>query len=102
MVYRQIDGHLVSIIFLGQDRDADFFARLYADYLRQYGEPERQSTTFGGTITYGTGSGITSVTSTSTGVLNVWRQGGTKIKLVKSPGNGYNLIFTVRPEKFIH
>jgi hypothetical protein len=102
MTYRFKSGQLVSIIFLGQDREADCFARMFADLKSRFGQPETDTTTFGGGFAYGTASGVTMVTNSSTGIVYVWRDGEKKTKIVKSPGNGYNLIFTVRPDKFIH
>ncbi len=100
MGYRHTNGRLVTIIFLGQDRDANCFARMYADLLRDHGKPETEGTTFGSVIGYG--SNGSSIDTTSAGTLLIWRQGEKKTKLVRSPGLGYNLIFTVRPDKYIY
>lgn len=102
MIYRFKDRRLVSIIFLGQDRDADCFARMFADFRGRLGQPELDTTTFGGMIGYGTGSAVGTIDTTSTGVVYIWREGEKKTKIVKSPGDGYNLIFTVRPDRYIH
>lgn len=102
MGYRQDDGRLVTIIFLGRDRDGSCFARMYADQLRDHGQPETKGTTFGSGIGFGTGAGVAMVDMTSPGTLLIWRDGEKKTKLVKTPGGGYNLIFTVRPDKFIY
>lgn len=102
MGYRIIHGRLVSIIFLGQDRDADCFARMLADLRGRLGKDELGQTTFGGGIAYGTGAAVTMVDTSSAGVVHIWREGEKKTKIVKSPGDGYNLIFTVREDKYIH
>lgn len=99
MGYRQSGGRLVTIIFLGQDREANCFERMRADLLRDHGEPETASTTFGSVIGYGGGG---SIDFTSPGTVLIWRQGEKKTKLVQTPGRGYNLIFTVRPDKYIY
>lgn len=102
MGYRLRRGRLVSILFLGQDRDANCFERMFADLRREHGAPEIGSTTFGSGFAFGTGTAVTMVDTTSPGTVFIWRDGEKKTKFVKSPGNGYNLIFTVRPDKYIH
>ncbi len=102
MTYRFKSGQLVSIIFLGQDRDADCFMRMLADLKGRFGQPEIDTTTFGGSFAYGTASGVSMVTHSSPGIVYIWRESEKKTKIIKSPGNGYNLIFTIRPDKFIH
>ena len=32
----------------------------------------------------------------------IWREGEKKTKLIKTPGGGYNLIFTVREDKYLY
>jgi len=93
------DGQTVTIIFLGQDRDANCFARMFADYRSRLGVPETRATSFGGGYGDGQGGGVISV---SEGTMFVWREGIKRTQIVKSPGNGYNLIFTVRPEKYLY
>ncbi len=100
MGHRHSEGRLVTIIFLGQDRDANCFARMFADLLRDHGKPETEGTTFGSVI--GFGSNGSSIDTASAGTLLKWRQGEKQTKLVKTPGQGYNLIFTVRPDKYIY
>ena len=100
MIHRHINGRLVSIIFLGQDREANCFARMNADLHRDHGEPETAGTTFGSYIGYGSQGSF--LDTTSAGTVLIWREGEKKTKLVKTPGNGYNLIFTVRADKYIH
>jgi len=97
--YRSKKGTLVTVIFAAQDRDADCHSRLLKKYLAALGEPEVQGTTFGSVLGFG-GGGV--LDTTSEGTMLVWRQGEKKTKLVKTPGNGYNLIFTVRPDKYIY
>lgn len=102
MAHRHIKGQLVSIIFLGQDREANCFARMFADLRDRLGQPETGTTTFGGGFAYGTGTAVTMVDTSSSGIVYIWRDGVKKTKIVKSPGDGYNLIFTVRADKYIH
>ena len=102
MVYRHIEGRLVSIVFVGQDKEVNCFKRMFTDLLRDHGQPETKGTTFGGGFAFGTGTSVTMVDTTSAGTLFIWRDGEKKTKIVKSPGNGYNLIFTVRPDKYIY
>ncbi len=102
MGYRIKEKQLVSIIFLGQDKEANCFARMFADLNDRLGKPETDTTIFGGGFAYGTGSGVTMVNGGSVGIVYIWRDGEKKTKIVKSPGNGYNLIFTIRPDKYIH
>lgn len=99
MGHRHEKGGTVTIMFLGQDRDANCFARMFDDYRTRLGEPETRATTFGGGYGDGRGGGVISV---SEGTMFVWRDGIKRTQIVKSPGNGYNLIFTVRPEKYLH
>ena len=93
------DGQTVTIIFLGQDREANCFARMFEDHLDRLGTPETRATHFGGGIGDGQGGGVVHV---SYGTVYVWRDGIKRTQLVKTPGNGYNLIFTVRPEKYLY
>lgn len=95
MGYRTAKGQMVTISLLGQDRDADCFNRLRAKYEAELGEPEYGTAPFGSTIGYALGP-------TSTGVMLIWREGDKKTKLIKSPGNGYNLFFTVREDKYLY
>lgn len=97
--YRSKKGTLVTVIFAAQDKEADCHRRLLTKYLEALGEPEIQGTTFGGVIGYGVGGMLD---TSAEGTMFVWRDGDKKTKLVKTPGNGYNLIFTVRPDKYIY
>lgn len=99
MGYRTVDGRMVTITFIGQDRGADCFNRLYAQYLQRFGTPDTDTTTFGSVIGYGAGGVLD---TTSPGIVNIWREGEKKIKLVRSPGGGYNLFFTVREDKYLY
>ncbi|WP_374529293.1 hypothetical protein [Novosphingobium sp.] len=100
MGYRQENGRLVTIIFMGLDREANCFERMYADLKRDRGTPETDSTTFGSVI--GFGSNGSSVDFTSVGTVLIWREGEKKIKLIRTPSSGYNLIFTVRADKYLY
>lgn len=99
MGFRTAKGRMVTITLIGQDREADCFNRMYAYYLERFGPPETDITTFGTVIGYGGGA---SIDTTSAGIVNIWRDGEKKIKLVRSPGSGYNLFFTVREDKYLY
>lgn len=99
MGYRVVRSRMVTITLIGQDRDADCFNRLFAQYREKFGAPETDTTTFGSVIGYGGGA---SIDTTSVGIVNIWREGEKKIKLVRSPGGGYNLFFTVREDKYLY
>ena len=94
MGYRQIKGQMVSITLVGLDREADCFNRLFRQYRDRLGTPETDTTTFG-TV-------IGQIDTTSTGIVNIWREGEKRIKLVRTPGAGYNLFFTVREDKYLY
>jgi hypothetical protein len=98
MGHRHSDGKLVTIIILGLARDSNCFSRVYSDLRRDHGNPETKGTTIDSVIGYGSnGSAIDTI---SAGTLLIWRQREKKTMLVRIPGKGYNLIFTVRMGKF--
>jgi hypothetical protein len=97
--YRTVKDRLVTITFMAQDGDADCHARLLRQFRAELGEPEADSVTFGSVIGYGGGA---SLDTTSEGTMLIWREGEKKTKLIKTPGNGYNLIFTVREDKYLY
>jgi hypothetical protein len=99
MGYRSKKKRLVTIIFAGLDREADCHRRLLAQLRERPDEPEVGSTTFGSVIGNGMGGSFGTITE---GTVLIWRDGEKKIKLVKTPSSGYNLIFTVRPDKYIY
>lgn len=99
MGHRHKKDRLVTIIFLGQDRDADCHRRLLARLSQRPDKPEVAGTTFGSVLGNGTGG---SLDFTSEGTVLIWRDGAKKTKLVKTPGNGYNLIYTVREDKYLY
>lgn len=99
MGFRHAGGRIVSITFIGQDRGANCFNRTYGHYVERFGTPATEGTTFGSVIGYGGGA---SIDTTSEGVIDIWREGEKKIKLVRSPGGGYNLFFTVREDKYLY
>lgn len=68
-------------------------------FLAELGEPEIGRTTFGSVIGCA-GGGV--LNTTSEGVMLIWREGEKKTKLIKTPGGGNNLIFTVREDKYLH
>jgi hypothetical protein len=97
--YRTVKDRLVTITFMAQDDDADCHARLLREFRAGLGEPEVDSVTFGSVIGYGGGA---TLDTTSAGTMLIWREGEKKTKLIKTPGNGYNLIFTVREDKYLY
>lgn len=99
MGYRQKNKRLVTIIFTGQDKEADCHQRLLAQLMERPEEPEVDGTTFGSVIGDGMGGGIGTITE---GTVLIWRDGVKKTKLIKTPGNGYNLIYTVRDDKYLY
>ena len=99
MGYRMVKGRMVTITLIGQDRDADCFNRMFAHYRERFGAPETDTTTFGTVLGFAGGG---TLDTTSVGIVNIWREGEKKIKLVRSPGAGYNLFFTVREDKYLY
>ncbi|MEM6586105.1 MAG: hypothetical protein AAF692_10145 [Pseudomonadota bacterium] len=99
MGYRQKNKRLVTIIFTGQDKDADCHQRLLAQLMERPDEAEVEGTTFGSVIGNGMGGSMGTITE---GTVLIWRDGAKKTKLIKTPGNGYNLIYTVREDKYLY
>lgn len=99
LTYRTAKGTAVTVLMLGRDGESDCYRRLLARYRAELGEPEIGSATFGSTLAFGDG-GI--LDTTSQGTMSVWREGEKKTKLIKAPGDGYNLVFTVREDKYLH
>lgn len=99
LTYRPIKATIATVLMLGRDGDSDCYGRLLAKYRAELGEPEVGSATFGTELAFGDGAILD---TRSEGRMLVWREGEKKTKLVKAPGDGYNLIFTVRDDKYIH
>lgn len=99
LTYRTAKGTAVTVLMLGRDGEGDCYRRLLARYRAELGEPEVDSATFGSAIGYGNGGLLD---TTSTGLMLVWREGEKKTKLIKAPGDGYNLVFTIREDKYLH
>lgn len=97
--YRSGKHGLVTITFMGSQAPADCFPRLRQQLEADLGEPEIASAPFGSVIGYGNGGVID---ATSAGLMLVWREGDKKTKLIKSPGSGFNLIFTVREDMHLY
>lgn len=97
--YRSGRGGLVTISFMGSQAPADCFPRLRAQFEAELGKPELDTAPFGSVIGFG-GGGV--LDTTSTGLMLVWREGDKKTKLIKAPGSGFNLIFTVREDKYLY
>ena len=97
--YRSGKGGLVTVTFMGSLAAPDCFDRLRAKFEAELGEPERGTAPFGSVIGYGNGGVLD---TTSAGLMLTWRQGEKKTKLIRTPGGGYNLIFTVREDKYLY
>ncbi|MFO6447588.1 hypothetical protein ACLBKU_10630 [Erythrobacter sp. NE805] len=97
--YRSGKSGLVTVTFMGSLAPADCFERLLTRLTAEFGDPERGAASFGSVIGSGTGAVLD---TTSTGAMLVWRQGEKKIKLIKARGSGFNLIFTVREDKYLY
>lgn len=97
--YRSGKDGLVTISFMGSQAPADCFIRLRAQFEAQLGQPESDTAPFGSVLGYGGGSVID---STSKGLMLVWREGEKKTKLIRTPFGGFNLIFTVREDKYLY
>lgn len=97
--YRSGKGGLVTISFMGSQSPAGCFEKLRTKFEVELGEPELATAPFGSVIGYGGGRVID---TTSTGLMLVWRDGEKKTKLIRTPYGGYNLIFTVREDKYLH
>lgn len=97
--YRSGKGGLVTISFMGSQAPAGCFERLRAQFEAELGEPELDTAPFGSVIGTGTGGAID---TTSQGLMLVWREGEKKTKLIRTPGGGYNLIFTVREDQYLY
>jgi len=97
--YRSGKGGLVTISFMGSQAPAECFYRLRAQFEAQLGEPERDTAPFGSVFGYG-GGGV--IDTTSEGLMLIWREGEKKTKLIQTPYGGFNLIFTVREDKYLY
>ena len=97
--YRSGKGGLVTISFMGSQAPAGCFERLRAKFEAELGAPELDTAPFGSVIGTGTGGAID---TTSQGLMLVWREGEKKTKLIRTPYGGYNLIFTVREDKYLY
>jgi len=97
--YRSGKGGLVTVTFMGSQAPSGCFERLRARFEAELGEPEIGTAPFGSVIGYGNGG---SLDTTSTGLMLIWREGDMKTKLIRTPYGGFNLIFTVREDKYLY
>lgn len=97
--YRSGKGGLVTITFMGSQAPAGCFEKLRAKFEAELGEPELDTAPFGSVTGYG-GGGV--IDTTSDGLMLIWRDGEKKTKLIRTPYGGYNLIFTVREDKYLY
>jgi hypothetical protein len=99
LMYQVKKGRVVSVLFAAKDPGLDCHSRLLAKYRAELGEPQLASATFGSALAFGDGDILD---TRSEGTMLVWREGDKKTKLIKSPGEGYNLIITVREDKHLY
>jgi hypothetical protein len=97
--YRSGKGGLVTITFMGSQAPADCFHRLRTQYEAQLGAPEAGTVPFGSEFGYGGGGAIDAA---SEGLMLIWREGEKKTKLIRTPYGGFNLIITVRADKYLY
>ena len=100
LVYRFIKDRLVSINLMGLNKEADCSDLLLKDLTNQYGEA-KLSTGAQATGPFSTGSAV--AVGTISRQDHMWNADGRRILLAVMPGkpSSYNLIFTVRPEKYL-
>lgn len=99
LMYQVKKGRVVSVLFAARDPGLDCHNRLLAKYRAELGEPQLASATFGSALAFGDGDILD---TRSEGAMLIWREGDKKSKLIKSPGEGYNLIITVREDKYLY
>jgi hypothetical protein len=101
LMYRFVDKRLASIVLLGSNKEAPCAEMLLRDLSVQYGDP-RSSTETQATGPF-VGGGV-AFTGTISRRDHVWHADGRRVVLAMMPGNpsGYNLIFTVRPDKYLY
>lgn len=99
LMYQVKKGRVVSVLFAAKDPGLDCHSRLLAKYRTELGEPQLASATFGSALAFGDGDILD---TRSAGAMLIWREGDKKTKLIKSPGEGYNLIITVREDKHLY
>lgn len=99
LMYQVKKGRVVSVLFAAKDAGLDCHSRLLAKYRAELGEPQLASATFGSALAFGDGDILD---TRSEGAMLIWREGDKKTKLIKSPGEGYNLIMTVREDKYLY
>lgn len=99
--YRFIDKRLASIILLGSNKEASCANMLLRDLTGQYGEPRSSTETQATGPFVGGGMAFTGTISRRD---HVWHANGRRVVLAMMPGDpgGYNLIFTVRPDKYLY
>jgi hypothetical protein len=97
--YRSGKGGLVTITFMGSQAPAGCFDRLRTQFAAQLGEPDLSAVPFGSEFGYG-GGGV--IDAASEGLMLTWREGEKKTKLIRTPYGGFNLIITVREDKYLY
>jgi hypothetical protein len=100
LVYRFIKDRLVTINLMGINKEAACSDILLTDLTREYGEA-KSATGIQATGPFSTGSSV--AVGTISRQDHVWQADGRRILLSVIPGkpSSYNLIFTVRPEKYL-
>ena len=94
---RASNGHLVSLVFVGLDKNAVCTDQILKDFTKKYGPPEAQTVVSGSLL----GAAGVILDYTHSDASFRWRAEGRRIVLVKQHG-GYNLIFTVRADKYLY
>lgn len=101
VMYRFVKGTLASIVLLGNSKDAPCAETLLSNLTAQYG-PSRASDQSQASMPIAAGGMVFSHSFTRRD--HVWFAEGRRVVLALMPpnGTGYNLIFTVRPEKYLY
>ena len=100
VMYRFVQGRLASIVLLGNSKAAPCAQLLLADLTKLYGLP-RASDQSQSSMPIAAGGMVFSHAFTRRD--HVWIAEGRRVVLALMPdGSGYNLIFTVRPEKYLY
>ncbi len=100
LVYRFIKDRLVSINLMGINKEADCSGVLLRELTSRYGEA-KLSNGAQATGPFSTGSAV--AVGTISRQDHMWNADGRRVLLAVMPGkpSSYNLIFTVRPEKYL-
>lgn len=98
-MYRVVKGSLASVIFVVRDNAPDCRAQVLGNYRSELGEPEVGSAVSGSVLAFGDGDVLD---TTSVGTKLTWREGEKKIKLIDTTKTSFNLIITMREDKYLY